>query len=453
MMRNVLAAILILMPFLLYAQNEGEGVSADPPAAAQNSESSVDENVLFSDQNTVIDSSEYEKEDVDASQNEKHLGVSGELTTVSSYTVTRNSLADGNLKGNTLSPYIDGILFLDARLPTGVKGFGSYEILYQASDAQSKFYVREMFVDFNINQRIYFRSGKQVLQWGRCYLWNPTDMINVEKKSFETKIGEREGTYGLKAHIPFGTTANIYGFLDTYKVDDIDQIAQAVKFEYLFQTTEMAFSIWNRRDCRPVFGYDLSTRLGKFDILGETSLSYGSNTQKARVTTISTPVGNRKMLSTYRESDTLIAKASLNAGRAFDIGDEKDKLQINGELFFNGDGYSNNYFEGSKAGDFVVDPVAFFMANNLYQANYYSRYYAALFTTINKFFHPDLTQTVNLIGNLEQQSFILSGTLSYADMHGFTASASCSLYLGGEDTEYTFLNNAFSCVLSAGFTF
>ena len=29
--------------------------------------------------------------------------------------------------------------------------------------------------------KIYFRTGKQVLKWGRSYFWNPTDLINVEK--------------------------------------------------------------------------------------------------------------------------------------------------------------------------------------------------------------------------------------------------------------------------------
>lgn len=461
MKKILITGIVLLSSFALFAQTGGDGPGAgsentdtvQSPAQQDTTTEQVDEDALFSDQQTVLDSSTYVQDDVDASQHSTHLGFSGQLNSVAAYDVTRNSLADGNLKGNSLTPYVDALMHVDARLPTGVKAFGSYELLYDAGEGDSNFYVREMFLDFNINSRVYFRSGKQVLQWGRCYLWNPTDMVNIEKKSFETKIGEREGGYGLKAHIPFGTRANIYAFLDTYRVNDVDQIAQALKFEFLLNTTEMAFSVWNKKDYKPVLGYDISTRLGKFDILGETSFSYGSNTDKVRVITVPTAEGTMKSLETYRESGGLVAKASVNAGRAFDVGDEQDKVQVNLECFYNGDGYSNNYFSDDDADEFVMDPVAFFMANNLYQPHHYSRYYAALFTTVNKFLHPDIALANNVVSNLEQQSFTVSSGLTYTDIHNFQAKASCSLYLGDKDTEYTFMNNALSFNVSAGFGF
>jgi hypothetical protein len=47
---------------------------------------------------------------------------------------------------------------------------------------------------------VYFRAGKQVAQWGRCYLWNPTDLINVEKPFYSEDIFAR-GNLRLKMSI------------------------------------------------------------------------------------------------------------------------------------------------------------------------------------------------------------------------------------------------------------
>ena len=44
--------------------------------------------------------------------------------------------------------------------------------------------IKEVFVDFNLANTVYFRAGKQVLKWGTGYFWNPTDLINIEHRSF-----------------------------------------------------------------------------------------------------------------------------------------------------------------------------------------------------------------------------------------------------------------------------
>ncbi|MBF0204465.1 MAG: hypothetical protein HQK67_09165 [Desulfamplus sp.] len=133
----------------------------------------------------------------------------------------------------------------------GYKAFGSFELKHDASvnegksgDDKTTFSTKELFADFNFNRNIYLRAGKQVLSWGQCYLWNPTDMINVENKSFLHKLEAREGTYGIKGHIPFGTAVNIYGFANLEDADEGGDVAGAGKFEFLVNGTEMAFSAW-----------------------------------------------------------------------------------------------------------------------------------------------------------------------------------------------------------------
>lgn len=424
-------------------------------------EKKVDEDELFSSPETVIDGSKLEKKNLDEDQNKKKIGVSGEVTSVNSYTAARPGVETPGDTGDQFRPYILGALFADMRLPSDVKGFGNFEALYDASVDKTDFSARELFIDFNIGRAVYFRTGKQLIQWGRCYLWNPTDLVNVEKKPFMTKIGSREGTYGVKAHVPFGTRANLYGFADTHKTDDASEIAGAGKIEFLIGGTEMAFSAWGKEHYSPVYGYDISTRILGIDIVGEASLSRGSNTKKI--------VEKAGILTAERDGEKWVSRASVDLGHAFDFNNQPNKIQINLEFFFNGDGYRDNLFQDENTYPYdvpvtikvddvdVIVPAgtkALYLAgNNLYEANYHSRYYAAFFVTVNRFFTSDFSLKMNVIGNLDQRSFIGNIGLSYADINDFKAGIEVYGFMGKENTEYTFTGNAALVLLTAGIVF
>jgi len=147
-----------------------------------------------------------------------------------------------------------------------------------APDSGATFKLSELFIDANYKKRFYVRIGKQVLQWGRCYFFNPTDLINVEKKSFLLKLGAREGAFGMRVHVPFGTFANLYGFVDTRGAVQPDQMAGAAKAEVLIGGTEMAIGFWNRRKAVPVYSFDISATLSQHpDISVNWPMSYGDN--------------------------------------------------------------------------------------------------------------------------------------------------------------------------------
>ncbi len=232
----------------------------------------IDENALFSNQEIVAETTGI----VDAKvveEEKKTVNFSGEITALSDYTLSRNKKE----KDNSLSTSVYANFFLDARLKKGTKYFANLEFLNnsQTKDANKDilFSFKESFIDFNFKNALYFRTGKQVLQWGRCYLWNPSDVINIEKKTFIQKIGYREGTYGVKIHIPSGTRYNIYSFIDTKDANDTDELGLAVKYEFIVKKTEMAFSVWGKKAFKPVYAYDFSTRLFGIDVIGEAAFS------------------------------------------------------------------------------------------------------------------------------------------------------------------------------------
>lgn len=403
----------------------------------------VNEDELFSGSETVVENT-FMDESLKDQLDRRSVAISGEITSAVLYSDINDSAVSDMTGKESLKPYIVGDLFFDARLPGGYKGFGSFELVHDASvdknetgTEPARFSVKEIFVDFNFSRYIYFRTGKQVLSWGQCYLWNPTDMINIENKSFLNKLESREGTYGIKGHIPFGTSVNIYGFADMNQAESGSDIAGAGKLEFLIKDTEMAFSAWGKRGFHPVYGYDISGNLFGIDIKGEASYSRGSNTEK---------VEYEGLLPVTVKSDSDVYRASLNLSRDFDFGEKADRINISIEMFYNGDGYKDNPFE-----DQALTMVM--MSEGLYEPNYLSRYYAALFITVNEFITSDFTLTLNGISNIEHKSYIVSSGLTYTNINDFTAGAVLNTYLGDKDGEYRAAGVRYDVLVTAGILF
>jgi len=448
--------LLLLIPVYLFAADE-----------------TVNENELFSGSETVVEN-KFQDNTLKDAQNKRSVAISGNITSAVSYSGIDEKYPDSPMYSimnrNPLMPYIVADLLFDARLPGGSKGFGYFELKHNAAvdeetteEKQTTYSVKELFVDFNFNRFIYFRTGKQVLSWGQCYLWNPTDMINVENKSFLNKLEGREGTYGIKAHIPFGTAANIYGFAGMNKADSGEDIAGAGKFEFLVKDTEMAFSVWGKKNYNPVYGYDFSNRVLGIDIKGEASYSRGSNTSKV--------VNDDTALYIKKDDEKNIYKASINMGRDFDFGEKNDRINISVEMFYNGDGYKQNPIDDQK-NDYIYsypmvfeyngtpftvpagDKKTYIVGTGLYEPNYFSKYYAAIFITVKEFIISDITLALNGISNIQQDSYIVSSSLSYTNINDFTAGATVNSYLGDKNGEYRAIRRLYyDAMITAGILF
>ncbi|MDD5773074.1 MAG: hypothetical protein PHX78_06360 [bacterium] len=421
----------------------------------------IDENSLFSNPEMGIETTGVV--DNKSSEGEKRsVGFSGQIISVVSYTGTKDWINKGDDRNNYFANFILGDFFIDVRLPKGTKGFVSVETNFIADTDTTSSSLKELFLDFNIKDKVYFRTGKQVLQWGRCYLWNPTDLINIEKKTFFQKIGSREGAYGIKMHIPFGTKLNIYSFIDTGKTSDADSTAVASKIEFLVGNTEMAFAVWGKKGYKPVYGYDFSTRIFKVDTYGEFAASHGENHDRMMV--------ENGVLVKSRSADKWNPRASIGFNKSFDFRDVNDRITTTFEFYYNHTGYKEDIFNDDVIYPYQ-DPIVqfdstggitlktsgtkkdFLLDNNLYEMNSLSRYYAALFTSYAKFIISDLTLNLNIIGNLDDKSSILTTGVTYTDINDFTLGFNIYSYLGYSNREYTFLNNALTAQVTAGIIF
>jgi len=421
----------------------------------------VNENDLFSDTSSITQSSEIVNNAVSKEKVEKSTSLSGIIQNAFIGAANRDWFDNLHRNNVQLTNFVIGNLMLDIRLPQGAKAFANLETQYTPLNSGVLVGLREMFVDGNIKKKVYLRLGKQVLQWGRCTLWNPTDLINVEKKLFIQKIGYREGAYGIKMHIPFGTSYNVYAFLDSKNASSVDSLAYAGKFEFLLGGTEMAFSAWDKKYLHPVFGYDVSTRFAGVDLSGELAVSDGSNTFSLDK--------NGQTLSRIK-SDNWQTKACVDIGHNFNFFSIPQAFTVTGSFYYNSAGYDDNFFADNTIYQFkdaisTMSPAGtpilktqglardFLTGLNLYEQHNFSKYYAALFTSINRLFLSSLSASCNLVDNIPQNSLILSGGLNYASLNEFFIGFLVSGFIGAQNTEYTFQNQAMSVQITAGVTF
>ncbi|MFH1260207.1 MAG: hypothetical protein ABII74_10450 [Elusimicrobiota bacterium] len=415
----------------------------------------INEDEMFSDPEMIIQTPLNKNNDL-AVEEKKSLGFSGEITSAFSDIIYSTGTR------NALYTYTVANAFFDVRMRNDLKAFANLETTYWGQSKTSDIALRELFFDFDYRRRVYLRTGKQVLQWGRCYLWNPTDLINIEKKSFVRKIGYREGAYGMKLQIPFGTKYNIYSFLDTGNAASGEDVGAALKFEFLTGKTEMAFSGWTKKAYHPVFGYDFSTRIKDLDVVGELTVSQKDNTRQIRE--------EQGQLEIYQKDKKIVPKTSLGLTKGFRLGNFNDCLSVTSEFYYNHNGYQEDLFNDptvypyrapivsrDAAGAMVSQTSGtkkdFLTAHNLYEVHNYSRCYGAIFASVGRLFITELVLNINYIRNFHDRSGIISSGLSYKNLSDFSAGILFNTFLGKDNREYTFNKEKHNIQLTCGVAF
>ncbi len=405
-----------------------------------------------------------------ASVEQEHVGLSGQLQTMSTYTVARSFVqGSGNLGDNSLSNILGGDFLVDMRLTKGFKAFLDLNLGYVpggtptlhtyqpiplgspfivSEDQTTALLIKEIFIDFNISNTVYFRAGKQVLKWGTGYFWNPSDLINIEHRSFTNLNALLEGVVGLRADVVFAPWWHLYTFTNLNSVTsgtDIWDTAFSARSEFLVGSTEFAVSSWLKSGKIPVFGADLSTPLpldwwakdGKtLNFTAEGTVSYGDNQQKLDPVT-----------GPYSVSNQLVGKVDVGLSRSFDAFNVSDRVMVSLEFFWNSDGYNQNML---LVPGFLPIPG---VTSGYYQSGYYGQYYGAAFVTINSFGTTNMTLTLSGLANFSDQSGTVLAGWSWSPVNNFTLSLQAGSYLGAASREYTISGGQLFGILTATVNF
>lgn len=167
---------------------------------------------------------------------------------------------------------LGGNLYLDARPDPDFRVFGKMGLNYAVSKDKSEdplnLSLQELFADFNYDNQVFFRAGKQNVKWGVGYFYSPADVISVGRIDPSNPEKEIEGPVALRVHYPRGST-NYYFYTLFDGVTEPSEVGLAPKMEFVMGGTEIGLGGFYQKDKAPRAMLTLSSSLGNVAVFGE----------------------------------------------------------------------------------------------------------------------------------------------------------------------------------------
>lgn len=387
-------------------------------------------------------------------------GLSGQVQTSSQSRFLREDLPSDFRRWVEFAPLQSfqtaGRLDLDAPLPDRSRAHVTLEFDHQASSGTSDFSLREAFVDAAPVDWIRLRAGKQVLQWSRCQLWTPADLVNVERPQLQQRLGAREGVTGLRAHVPLGATLNAYGFADLHGVRTPSDIALVGRFEFTLPHTEVGLNLRHQDGKRMVPAADLSTGYDRWQLAAEAAwLAPGT------LTDVRVAQGEAVLQPVERRTPQVSASLS----RPFDALGQTDRLRLGAEGFWNPRGVEGNAFTPLSSVRFRQPLVlgrdtvregpaaALRLFGGGLRPYQIGRWYAMAWASLDKAPIASSTLRISGIGNLSDGSWLALAEWSWQSLHGLSTALSVSVPLGSYPGEFTWSSEAATLRADLGLPF
>ena len=410
---------------------------------------SIDTNVdsLFGDEEVVEEapaqpSSDAAKQNpVTAALKSDKVRVGGSFSGSITPSATWADFWDGDLalsdSNTSLGTSLKSTLFFDARPSEDLRVYGSVKAAYPFSTETAdgvlvpNLSVFELFADFNLNDKVYFRMGKSTVKWGVGYFWSPADVINLEPINVLDAEAQREGPINFRINVPIAGTQNnlyFYTILDSEDVD-FDTTALAAKAEFLLGNYEVGLGAYYRYDTAERAMLTLTGPLGDFDVFGEAMVSRGS--AKTYVMGIA-PNGT----ISYRASGDVRESLFFSASAGFLYNNSNENLTIVGQYYYNGEGYAPTDKET------LVDDAYIAMAQNPASSAQLlaalsglisgsGQHYAALMLSKGELFAiEDLSASVIAMANLSDLSGLVKPSISWSVTDNFKLTLSPMFLFG-----------------------
>ena len=320
-------------------------------------------------------------------------------------------------------------IFMDARPDSNFALFAKADISYSTSDNLS-YDLREMFVDFDWNDSVYIRAGKQTVNWGVGNFFRPANLINIENVDPEDPDAELAGPVALKAQYPIDTN-NLTGYLVLDDLANDIPLALAGRYEFLFQGFEITTGAVYQYDSPLAAMLTVTGNINSdLSIFGEAVIS----TQQEKRFVINdddSPIG----ISTTQLPDDIFVQATIGGRYSYTSEDEALRLNVSAQYYYNGLGYADSSILIDKQAE-----IGALLANgSLSSADLRERgrNYAALHLSANDLMDSDLSPSLFWIGNLDDGSGQMRASIGYGGFDYLTPSASYRYSYGEEGAEYS----------------
>jgi len=355
---------------------------------------------------------------------------------------------------DSLRASLGGQIYLDARPDPNFRVFGKAGLSYavskqvgQAGQASDPLQIRlqELFSDFNYDNKVFFRAGKQNVKWGVGYFFSPADVISVGRINPMDPEVELEGPVALKMHYPRGST-NYYVYTLFDGVEEPSQVALAPKLEFVLGGTEIGVGGFYQKDKAPRAMLTVSSSLGNLAVFGEAVLSKGSDKRFAEAG----PSLLHPPTYPVVEKDQLFFHATAGAMYNHNDPDGLFNLTLAGQYYFNGEGYKEQddiqklrEYYGLLLGmaqskDETMKEMAEKALEDFSLSDMAStgRHYLAAMIGWSNLLNTKLSASAYLNANLSDQSGMVTTTLKLPSISKISPSVGVSFNYGDVATEF-----------------
>jgi len=255
---------------------------------------------------------------------------------------------DSDATSWNLSTDMHSQLYFDARPDTSIRIFGkaliSYPFTVVEDDVSTPLVdesrtfsdivrISELFSDFALDDTVFFRVGKQTLNWGVGYFFSPANLLNLSTIDPEDPDAELEGPLSIKANMPLGVD-NLYGYVILPEdAKDPQDLAFAAKYEKVIAASEVGLGGYYRYGQSPKAMVTVSSAIKDVSVFAEGVLGYGSDRTFV--------VANGSTYDTVTYDDRLFFSATIGGRYSWSAEEGDLGFSLIGQYYYNAEGYSD----------------------------------------------------------------------------------------------------------------
>lgn len=269
-----------------------------------------------------------------------------EITTETLLASEKDTKFKDNIKDTKLTPNVGALLSVDARPSQDLRMYSKFGFRYPfhstavtgyseeslstlmmggipefQTSVTDWIYLKEMFTDFSIADRAFFRFGLHTVTWGAGYFFSPvSDIINTTSINPEDVDAQVDGCLNLRTQITFPGTQNCLWLYVIPSYDYAKNTAAAGKFDLVLGGWELGFGGYVKYNSAPKATLTATGSIGKFNLFGEAVYQYGSNrewTEKSDKTNIFKATAG--FMYTWKEPSITLAMQYYYDGNNFKL--------------------------------------------------------------------------------------------------------------------------------------
>jgi hypothetical protein len=344
-------------------------------------------------------------------------------------------------------------IFFDSRPDRNYRVYGSAVADYPFEKEEGKVRVFELFTDFNWQEKLFFRFGKQTMGWGLSRFYQPADPLSLGVKDPQDPTKELEGPVGLKLSLPIGSHG-IYAYVLTKEsftkgLDSagFEDLGYGLKGEYflsvpknpVFSDAELTAGYFYQKKLAPKAIAGVSVGFFDFQLFSDQVLSFGADNYSLDSGTEQLSPYLPPVHTMSKDGDRLFYSATVGAMYVnTDI-----HLTVYGEYFYNGQGFSDPDYLKELGERYIAEQASgaggLVSASDLFAYN--GAHNTGFSASFDELFGSDkLSCGLFWQANWVDRSGMVVPSFSYAPWKRFSLTLGTKFVYGASDSEFILKN-------------